>query len=691
MNRLNLVEYNGQSTQYEYDANGNQIKMIHSNGMKSSYTFDGRNLLTGIINTSPDGTSKKYYYNYDAEGLLTEKKEPKGTTAYIYNGNKQLVSMTEPGGRETSYIYDKVGNRKSQKVQNGSDITEISYTYNSQNRLTATVEKTADSVISTAYHYDANGNQTSVVETNSAAGTTKTDSYTYDELNQLTHIEGSDGSTADYTYYATGLRASKNVNGSTAVFTYDGTKLLTEQTGNAVRTNIYGTNMIATAGADVLYYQYNNHGDVISVLDQDGTVKNEYDYDAFGNAITEKETVSNPYRYAGYYQDSESGLYYLQSRYYNPRTARFLTEDTASGKYTDPLSLNKYTYCHNQPVTGYDPDGHFLHIVAGAAIGALVSGGISYASQAIKNKSFTNGIDWKQVAGNAAEGAVTGAIGAATGGTSLAASAATNVAKTGFKAVAKNAAKKVAVNVATNIAGNTANQLISKGGKDFSIKEAAIAGASGIIDVAGDLGSDAIKKTGSKVVSKVIDTAGDKASSMAAKKAGAKATQKALESSASAGITSNGLDAVSKKVVETTSDSAALYVNKATKKLSDARIGTGYTRGGMKRATKEWREKYGPAAIRKHHLIPQQLLKNEKFVRQMEKNGVSDVKDYINKQISVISNAQHKEIHAAGWNSDWNIWVDYNEDFTLKDLQNNISTMMKKNNIPKNSRGIETY
>ena len=78
--------------------------------------------------------------------------------------------------------------------------------------------------------------------------------------------------------------------------------------------------------------------------------------------ITEKETVSNPYRYAGYYQDSESGLYYLQSRYYNPRTARFLTEDTASGKYTDPLSLNKYTYCHNQPVTGYDPDGHALHM-----------------------------------------------------------------------------------------------------------------------------------------------------------------------------------------------------------------------------------------------------------------------------------------------------------------------------------------
>lgn len=56
-------------------------------------------------------------------------------------------------------------------------------------------------------------------------------------------------------------------NGSTVVFTYNGKKLLTEQSGDTVKTNIYGTNMIAAAGVDVLYYQYNNHDNVISVLD----------------------------------------------------------------------------------------------------------------------------------------------------------------------------------------------------------------------------------------------------------------------------------------------------------------------------------------------------------------------------------------------------------------------------------------
>ncbi len=499
MNRINKVEYNGQNTRYDYDANGNQIKMIHSNGMKTSYTFDGRNLLTGIINTNPDGTNKKYYYNYDPEGLLTKKQEPKGITTYSYNGDKQLVSMTEPSGRVTGYTYDRAGNRRSQRVADGSDVTAIEYIYDSQNRLTATIEKKPDTTVHTDYEYDANGNQTRVVAKDSAAGTTKTDTYVYDELNQLTHISGSDGSQSDYTYYASGLRASKNVNESTAVFTYDGTKLLTEQTAGQTKTNIHGTNLIATAGSDMLYYQYNNHGDVISVLDQAGEVKNEYDYDAFGNAITEKETVSNPYRYAGYYQDSESGLYYLQSRYYNPRTARFLTEDTASGKYTDPLSLNKYTYCHNQPVTGYDPDGHFLHIVAGAFIGAVVGGAVSAYSQ----YKSTGKVKLKKTVGAAVEGAVVGGVGAATAGASLGVT--------------------VAAGAAAGAAGNTANQLISTGKVNKKqVAVSAIGGAAG--------------SAGSKAASQAISKAAGNAGKQAAAKAGSSILGKTIAASAKGGI-----------------------------------------------------------------------------------------------------------------------------------------------------------
>lgn len=97
-----------------------------------------------------------------------------------------------------------------------------------------------------------------------------------------------------------------------AVFIYDGSNVLAEFDKDGTRINIYDSSMIATTGTDEVYYQYNNHGDVIRVSDRTGTLLNEYqcgadrrrDYDAFGNAITEIETVKNPYRYAGYYQRS---------------------------------------------------------------------------------------------------------------------------------------------------------------------------------------------------------------------------------------------------------------------------------------------------------------------------------------------------------------------------------------------------
>ncbi len=510
MNRLETVAWNEGYTEYRYDVNGNQTQMIHSNGMKSSYTFDGRNLLTGIVNQNPDGTRQEYQYTYDAEGLLTEKVEPKGTTTYAYNGIQQLVTMEEPTGRETKYTYDKAGNRKTQTVTLGNSKTTINYTYNNQNRLTKTEEDRDGITLTTTYTYDANGNQTKVSEKNESTGVTAIDIYKYDELNQLIHIEGRDGSKSEYTYYGTGLRASKNVNNNTAVFIYDGKEILAETTSAGTKTNIFGNNMIATTGTDTLYYQYNNHGDVVGVLDESGTLKNEYDYDAFGNAITEKETVKNPYRYAGYYQDTESGLYYLRSRYYNPKTARFLTEDTASGKYTDPLSLNKYTYCHNQPVTGYDPDGHALHIVVGAVLGGVI-GGVMGGISAAKN----GGSVWRGALGGAVEGALVGGVGAATGGLGI-----------GYAMAAGAAASAV---------GNVANQAISTGKVDknqvFASAVAGAAGTAGAKIVGGAL------KAGSQAVSKAASHVLGKAGNQAAMKAGGSVLSKTIASSISGGIT----------------------------------------------------------------------------------------------------------------------------------------------------------
>ncbi|MFQ2274315.1 RHS repeat-associated core domain-containing protein, partial [Aeromonas hydrophila] len=113
---------------------------------------------------------------------------------------------------------------------------------------------------------------------------------------------------------------------------------------------------------------------------------------------------------------------------------------------------------------------------------------------------------------------------------------------------------------------------------------------------------------------------------------------------------------------------------------------TGTTKNGMSRVSNEWRNKYGPSVMREHHLIPQAMMNDESFMRQMKQAGISNPEDYIHREISIIPNAQHIDVHDAGWNSDFKQWYAENPDFSQKDLQKNISEMMTKHKIPRASR-----
>jgi RHS repeat-associated protein len=103
---------------------------------------------------------------------------------------------------------------------------------------------------------------------------------------------------------------------------------------------------------------YNGHADVTCLITASGDIEAIYYYDAFGNHLDTTGNKDNPYRYSGYQYDEETDLYYLNARYYDSKIARFLTEDTYGGQYNDPLSLNRYTYCANNPLIYYDPTGN---------------------------------------------------------------------------------------------------------------------------------------------------------------------------------------------------------------------------------------------------------------------------------------------------------------------------------------------
>ena len=120
-----------------------------------------------------------------------------------------------------------------------------------------------------------------------------------------------------------------------------------------------GFNLIYRTTADGTdYYLHDAHGDVVALTDGFGELVKTYAYDAFGNEENPDESDTNPFRYCGEYFDNETCTYYLRARYYDPAIGRFTQQDTYLGDYTDPLSLNYYTYCYNNPVRYRDPSGN---------------------------------------------------------------------------------------------------------------------------------------------------------------------------------------------------------------------------------------------------------------------------------------------------------------------------------------------
>ena len=117
--------------------------------------------------------------------------------------------------------------------------------------------------------------------------------------------------------------------------------------------------------SELYYLGTNLQGDVVAIYNSAGTKICSYEYDAWGNTIKTSYLAAgsytigraNPFRYRGYYYDLESGLYYLNSRYYNPNWSRFINADGYVSTGQGLLGYNMYAYCNNNPVMGVDPTG----------------------------------------------------------------------------------------------------------------------------------------------------------------------------------------------------------------------------------------------------------------------------------------------------------------------------------------------
>ena len=162
--------------------------------------------------------------------------------------------------------------------------------------------------------------------------------------------------TTTYNYVYNGSQLTQMTVGTdTLCFTYDASGIPTTVTLNGV----------------VYYYITNMQGDVVGIYTADGTSVCYYNYDAWGRPVTvtndDNYTIDdlNPLRYRGYVFDQDTGLYYLQSRYYNPEWGRFINADSFVSTGQGILGNNMFAYCNNNPTNLYDKSGKMPDTLAG--------------------------------------------------------------------------------------------------------------------------------------------------------------------------------------------------------------------------------------------------------------------------------------------------------------------------------------
>ena len=384
-------------------------------------------------------------YLYDALGRITAEEDMAADTlkSYVYDMAGRLVRENNSALNKTyTYEYDSVGNVISKKTHayttasipsTATTTTNFSYDTTHPDRLTSFGGK--------AITYDQQGCPLTYDD--------KTYSWTRGKLTQIAF--GVDVSRAitpivpvlsskrwDYTYNGNGQRTQKKytyhpplgneslydyVASKTTNYTYDHsgrlvkelTTTVSKNSGTTTSSIVYlydDSGIIGMVKDGTSYYFYRNiQGDVVGVYNSSGTKLVTFKYDAYGNCTVSGDANFAQYckiRYRGYYFDAETGLYWVQTRYYNPEWCRWISPDTLD--YLDPETthgLNLYAYCGNDPVNFTDPSGHLAFFILTAIIGAAIGVGITAAVDYADNKQFD--LHWGWYLGAGLLGALIGA------------------------------------------------------------------------------------------------------------------------------------------------------------------------------------------------------------------------------------------------------------------------------------------
>ena len=321
---------------------------------------NGTNKTTGLVSTYQNGSDAAYQYEYDANGNITHIQQGDTHLYYQYDALNQLVREDNSLlNKSITYTYDDRGNILNKTeyayVANGGTLgaaaDTITYGYESEYQAWADQLTSYDGE---AIRYDASGNPTTY--------------RGYTMAWQGRRLTGATNgtNTISYSYDENGIRTQKTVNGTVTNYNYHGSALISQVTGNDTLLFSYdaaGNVVAVNYNGTYYYYVRNGQNDVIRLIDGESNTVVEYAYDSWGTPLSTTGTlattlgVQNPFRYRGYVCDTETGLYYLQSRYYDPELSRFISADVYMSTGQGVLGHNMFAYCLNNPQNLVDNTG----------------------------------------------------------------------------------------------------------------------------------------------------------------------------------------------------------------------------------------------------------------------------------------------------------------------------------------------
>ncbi|RPI74433.1 MAG: hypothetical protein EHM45_19085, partial [Desulfobacteraceae bacterium] len=342
----------------DYEPSGKIGQIDYGNGTATKYTYDvWSGSLFGIVTENP--THNPAYdlqnrsYHYTRAGNIDRVTDHLRNITYNYTYDKlhRLTNETNSNNIDPmSLTYNAVGNIMSMAI----GAQNFGYTYD-VNKVHA-VKTIRYNNTDYQYNYDANGNMIGGPDfTNLSQIVNRTIAYDPDNM-PVTIQRGS--TTVQFGYDGSSQRAKKTVTGGSTTL-YIGDHY--EVKDGVVTKFIFAGNLrlVMVKNGNPVYFHKDHLGSTVAQTDQSGAALEAAEYRPFGTLRSHTGNDQSNYKFTDQEFDPETGLYNYNARLYDPMIGRFISPDTVVPGILNPQSLNRYSYCDNNPLIYTDPDGHF--------------------------------------------------------------------------------------------------------------------------------------------------------------------------------------------------------------------------------------------------------------------------------------------------------------------------------------------